>query len=31
LQTQVLIAHRGGVLCIFLVVKPLPQRGTGSN
>jgi len=27
----VLIAHRGGILCILLIVKLVPQADTGSN
>jgi len=30
-RTQVLIAHRGSVLCILLIVKLAPQADTGSN
>jgi len=30
-RTQVLIMHRGGVLCILLIVKLAPQAETGSN
>ena len=30
-RTQVVIAHREGVLCILLIVKLAPQADTGSN